>query len=43
VCLPISIDLCFLEEQLSKYHAKSFNEENVRVKKWKRIIYIYIK
>jgi hypothetical protein len=27
VCLPISINLCFLEEQLSRYHAKSFNEE----------------
>jgi hypothetical protein len=27
VCLPISIDLYFLEEQLSRYHAKSFKEE----------------
>jgi hypothetical protein len=27
VRLPISIDLCFLEEQLSRYHAKSFKEE----------------
>jgi hypothetical protein len=27
VCLLIFIDLCFLEEQLSRYHAKSFKEE----------------
>jgi hypothetical protein len=27
VCLLIYIDLCFIEEQLSRYHAKFFNEE----------------
>jgi hypothetical protein len=31
VCLSIFIDLYFLKEQLSRYHAKSYDKKRIRV------------